>query len=309
MNLSDFGNFIGTLRKEKGLTQKELALMLDVTDKAVSRWETAKNYPDIETLEKLAAALGVSISELLECRRIPAESIAEASEKQIVEQIKTNRRSKKIYRAIIAVALIVSIVSASYVALLTSGVFNGVIYNKIDCYSNDLLTILHNIDGYIKQRPEADGELIISDGWIFLDENKTTSDVHLDGTCKNGRAFYIDSLFNSSDRYCSVNEMRENTDPVEGIPMSDLIKLINQLDLSEFPTPDKYHIWIYAVQEYENQNLYLNEHQASKEKLIFADGVLSEYPEKTLSGRYFYISLDITYHGSAFTAADIYYKI
>lgn len=309
MNTADFGNFICTLRKEKGFTQKELAEKLNVTDKAVSRWETGRNYPDIETVKSLADVLDVSISELLECRRIPAESIAEASENQIVEQIKTNRRSRKKYRAILAVALTVSIISAGYVALLTSGVFSGVIYNKIDCYSNDLLTMLHNIDGYIKQRPDAEGELIISDGWIFLDENKTTNDFHLDGTCRNGRAFYIDTLFDSSSRYCSVNEMRKNTDPVEGVPMSDLIKLINQLDLSVFPTPDKYHIWLYSVQEYENQNLYLNEHQASKEKLIFADGVLSEYPEKTLSGRYFYISLDITYHGSAFTVADIYYKM
>ncbi len=309
MNITDFGKFIATLRKEKGFTQKELAQMLDVTDKAVSRWETAKNYPDIEILEKLATALEVSISELLECRRIPAESIAEASEKQIVAQIKTNRRSRKKYRAIIAIALTVSIISAGYVALLTNGVFAGVIYNKIDCYSNDLLTMLHNIDGYIKQRPKADGELVVCDGWFFLDENKTTNDFHLNGTCKNGRSFYIDTLFDESSRYCSVNEMRKNTDPVEGIPMSDLISLINQLDLSAFPTPDKYHIWIYTVKDYENQNLYLNEHQARKEKLIFADGVLREYTEKTLSGRYFYISLDITYHGSAFTVADIFYKI
>ncbi|MBQ2841984.1 MAG: helix-turn-helix transcriptional regulator [Clostridia bacterium] len=309
MNTVDFGNFIYTLRKEKGFTQKELAEMLDVTDKAVSRWETAKNYPDIEMLESLADALDVSISELLECRRIPAESIAEASEKQVVEQIKTNRKSRKKYRAIIAIALIISVISAGYVTLLVNGIFDGIIYNEIECYSNDLLSMFHNIDGYIKQRPTAEGELIVSDGWIFLDENKTTNDFHLSGTCKNGRYFYIDTLFDSSSRYCSVNEMRKNTDPVEGIPMSDLISLINQLDLSEFPTPEKYHIWIYAVQNYENQNLYLNEHQANKEKLIFADGILSEYPEKTLSGRYFYISLDICYHGSAFTVADIYYKI
>lgn len=309
MNSTDFGIFICTLRKEKGLTQKELAEKLDVTDKAVSRWETGRNYPDIETLEKLADALDISISELLECRRIPAESIAEASEKQVVEQIKTNRKSQKKYRAIIAIALIISLVSAGYVALLTNGVFAGVIYNKIDCFSNDALTILHNIDGYIRQRPKADGELIVNDGWIFLDENKATNDLYLSGTCKNGRAFYINTLFTESSRYCSVNEMRKNADPVEGIPMSDLISLINQLDLSAFPTPEKYHIWIYTVQDYKNQNLYLNEYQTSKAKLVFADGILREYTEKTISGRYFYISLDIVYHGSMSTVADIYYKI
>ena len=83
----------------------------------------------------------------------------------------------------------------------------------------------------------------------------------------------------------------------------------SELDLSGFPTPEKYHIWIYTVYNYENQNLYLNEHQASKEKLIFADGILREYTEKTISGKYFYISLDIVYHGSMHTVADIYYEM
>ena len=54
MNTVKTGSFISQLRKEKGLTQKQLADVLGVTDKAVSRWETAKNYPDIELLEQIA---------------------------------------------------------------------------------------------------------------------------------------------------------------------------------------------------------------------------------------------------------------
>lgn len=47
MNTYDFGNFLSQLRKEKGLTQMQLAQQLNVTDKAISRWETGKNFPDI----------------------------------------------------------------------------------------------------------------------------------------------------------------------------------------------------------------------------------------------------------------------
>ena len=51
MNTYEFGKFLCQLRKEKGLTQLQLAEKLNVTDKAISRWETGKNYPDIEIFE------------------------------------------------------------------------------------------------------------------------------------------------------------------------------------------------------------------------------------------------------------------
>ena len=54
MDKRRFGTFINQLRKEKGITQKELAEILCVTDKAVSRWETGKSYPDIEIMQKIA---------------------------------------------------------------------------------------------------------------------------------------------------------------------------------------------------------------------------------------------------------------
>lgn len=308
MNTTDFGNFVSYLRKEKGLTQIELAQKLDVTDKAVSRWETGRNYPDIESLKNLADALDVSISELLECKRIPTESIAEASENQIVEQIKTNRKNTKKYRAIIAIALIITLISG-YTVLKEKGVFDGVIYNKIDCFSNDTLTILNNIDGYIRLRPKAEGELIVNDGWLFLNTDKTTNDLYLSGTCKNGRSFYVNTLYTESSRYCFIGEFRKNTDPVEGITLSGLKSLVSQLDLYEFPTPEKYHLKLFFVEEYENQNLYLNEHQASKVKLIFIDGILQKYTEKTISGKYFIIQLMTVDNGSGKAVADIFCEI
>ena len=58
MNKIDFGKKISTMRKEKGLTQKELANKLCVSDKTVSKWETGINYPDITLLENLSDILG-----------------------------------------------------------------------------------------------------------------------------------------------------------------------------------------------------------------------------------------------------------
>ena len=59
------GITIKTLREKKGLTQTELAEILGVSSKAVSKWETAKGLPDISLIEPLATALSVSVMELM----------------------------------------------------------------------------------------------------------------------------------------------------------------------------------------------------------------------------------------------------
>lgn len=65
MNQYVTGAAIKELREQKKLTQADLAAKLAVSDKAVSKWETGKGYPDITLLEPLAQALGVSIAELI----------------------------------------------------------------------------------------------------------------------------------------------------------------------------------------------------------------------------------------------------
>ncbi len=65
MDMFTAGSLIRELRRKKGMTQAELAGKLGVTDKTVSKWETAKGCPDISLLAPTAEALGVSVSELL----------------------------------------------------------------------------------------------------------------------------------------------------------------------------------------------------------------------------------------------------
>ena len=69
MEANELGLFIASLRKEKQITQAELAKRLNVTDKAVSRWERGLGFPDINTLEPLADSLGISLSELMKCEK------------------------------------------------------------------------------------------------------------------------------------------------------------------------------------------------------------------------------------------------
>ncbi len=69
MEKDKLGKFVAELRKEKNMTQKELAEKLHLTDKAISKWERGLNYPDISVLEPLAEILEVSVMELLKGER------------------------------------------------------------------------------------------------------------------------------------------------------------------------------------------------------------------------------------------------
>lgn len=66
--MKNIGETIASLRKEKGMTQSELAEKMNVTDKAVSKWERNLSCPDINTISKLANILGVSVEELLKSK-------------------------------------------------------------------------------------------------------------------------------------------------------------------------------------------------------------------------------------------------
>lgn len=73
MEAKKFGQFIAGIRKEKKMTQTELAGKIHVTDKAISRWERGLGFPDIQTLEPLAQALGISVLELMRSERQETE--------------------------------------------------------------------------------------------------------------------------------------------------------------------------------------------------------------------------------------------
>ena len=81
-----FGEFVSKLRKERGMTQKELAEKLFVSDKAVSKWERGQSLPDITMLNPLADALGVTAAELLNCGKIEGEKVDASQVDELVEK-------------------------------------------------------------------------------------------------------------------------------------------------------------------------------------------------------------------------------
>ena len=69
MDNQKFGQFIASIRKEKGWTQMELAHKLNITDKAVSKWERGIGFPDLKMIEPLAQVLDISINEIMHAEK------------------------------------------------------------------------------------------------------------------------------------------------------------------------------------------------------------------------------------------------
>ena len=82
------GALIAARRKSLDLSQAELAERLHVTDKAVSRWETGRGMPGLESLEPLSEVLGLSVSELLSGKELTVEELPKAAGGQIMESMK-----------------------------------------------------------------------------------------------------------------------------------------------------------------------------------------------------------------------------
>ena len=73
LSAATFGPFVARVRAERGLTQRELAERLYVSDKTVSKWERGLSLPSVPLLVPLAEALGLSISELMSCEESPGQ--------------------------------------------------------------------------------------------------------------------------------------------------------------------------------------------------------------------------------------------
>ena len=112
------GEFIKSLRIEKGLTQKELAEALNCTDKAISRWETGKGFPDIVFLAPLAKTLGVTVNELLAGEKLSQEELESKSDEVIINTMQEAEKNAKKIQNIIFVVLCVFQVIMIYGTLI-----------------------------------------------------------------------------------------------------------------------------------------------------------------------------------------------
>lgn len=130
MDNVQFGVFVTQLRKERGLTQKELADRLCVTDKAVSKWETGKGFPDIKLLEPLARELDVSLVELIQGERQQTDHLTIAEAEHVVSQAmdQSQKITARRYLRLLKWLLVIIGIAAAYLPVINLSSFVAFCY-------------------------------------------------------------------------------------------------------------------------------------------------------------------------------------
>ena len=94
MDQEKIGKFILELRKDKKMTQQELADKIGVTDRAISKWENGRGMPDISLMKPLCEILDITLNELISGEKIDKKEYQKKSDENILKTIKyTNKKT------------------------------------------------------------------------------------------------------------------------------------------------------------------------------------------------------------------------
>ena len=115
MNQEVIGKFIAECRKEKNMTQQEVADKLGVTDRAISHWENGRRLPDYSLLKDLCDVLSISINELFSGEKISKEDYETKAEENMSKLINDNYSEKKKINWIIAISVAIVYLSISII--------------------------------------------------------------------------------------------------------------------------------------------------------------------------------------------------
>ena len=117
MDQEKIGKFIAKCRKDKKMTQSELAERLGVTDKSVGNWENGRNMPDLSLFKPLCDELNITINELLSGAKLKKEGYQEKFEENIINTIDYSTKKINIIRNNLGIVLLVLGVLISFTAM------------------------------------------------------------------------------------------------------------------------------------------------------------------------------------------------
>ena len=117
MDLIKIGKYIAGKRKSLGMTQKQLAEKLGMSDKSVSKWERGVCLPDVSVYKELCSILGISLNEFLAGEDIAQENMIQKSETNIIEVIRDNINKQKCLKVMKCILLVIAICAVSIIGL------------------------------------------------------------------------------------------------------------------------------------------------------------------------------------------------
>ena len=115
MDLIKIGKYIASKRKSLGMTQKQLAEKLGMSDKSVSKWERGVCLPDVSVYKELCSILGISLNEFLAGEDIAQENLIQKSETNIIEVIRDNINKQKCLKVMKCILLVIAICAVSII--------------------------------------------------------------------------------------------------------------------------------------------------------------------------------------------------
>ncbi len=115
MELNKIGKFIAKERKNKNYTQKQLADILNVSDRTISKWECGKGFPEVALLLPLCNELGITVNELLTGERLAKEDYMEKAEQVMVDFVKEKEENTIKMQLIVLMGIISTV---SFITLL-----------------------------------------------------------------------------------------------------------------------------------------------------------------------------------------------
>ena len=118
MDLVKIGKYIASKRKSLGMTQKQLAEKLGMSDKSVSKWERGVCLPEVSVYKELCSILGISLNEFLAGEDIAQENIIQKSETNIIEIIRDNINKQKCLKIMKCILLVISICAVSVIGFI-----------------------------------------------------------------------------------------------------------------------------------------------------------------------------------------------
>lgn len=241
MDYQKIGTFIAKKRKEKNLTQKALASLIGVTDKAVSKWERGLGCPDISLLDILSKVLDVSILDILNGQEVVDEYINTKDAKNNIENIVNNSKIENEKLKKFISKILVGIILSIGALLIILNIINIKNLNKKTYFDEGYETLYNSISKKI-DKLNSNINIIKNNKGIYKEEDYNEILKNIDSINNNISSFKLLKYYDNKSyiKQVDINYMAFNVSDFKApsLVINNLIKILKKYD-DEFNNKSK----------------------------------------------------------------------